>query len=291
MRIVQEGPERTGQRAAASRLARPHVDPVEAAFGRLGGQRGRQAPAEARIVGVGVQRPGAIGFHAFVVVEEHEVEFGVHRHLAAAEIAESQHRGPAAGHAPVRARKRLLHGRRERADARIRDIGKRRRSLYGRKPPAQHMGPDLEPPVVGPAPHGLQQVQKIARAARRLFQFRLHFRAAELPRIEEPHQAPAGRLCDFRLQAFLVRQVEIREIAAERAFQQERAARQPSGEQRRGTGYVRHDLQQFGPGRQQGQQPPVRRQPGKQAVEARQGRVGVGRRCKRRQNLRQQPRQ
>ena len=87
-----------------------------------------------------------------MVVDQHEVERGGHRHLPAAEAAQGDHGEATAGYPAVRLGEGAGDDGERGAEAGIRYVGERRRGLDREEQPAQHVHADVEDLVVGPAP-------------------------------------------------------------------------------------------------------------------------------------------
>ena len=132
--IGLEALERIGERAGAAGWPQAHVDLVERALVGERGQRGDDLAAEPRVVLDRRQRLRAVRRLELGrdVVDEDQVEVRRRRHLAAAELAQRQHRQPLAVEGAVLSGEALLDAIAQGRDRRLR----RCRSRRGRPVPA-----------------------------------------------------------------------------------------------------------------------------------------------------------
>ena len=139
--ILLEGLKPNGDRPLVARRAQPKIDLIKQSFGGRRRKRADEPLRQARVILRGGQRALAAAAlrERIGVIEQHEIEIGGRRHLAAAELAERDHRRAAALDPPVRSREFFLDPLQQAANQNFGEIGvgdarRRRRQLHRHKP-------------------------------------------------------------------------------------------------------------------------------------------------------------
>ena len=232
-----------------------HVDVIEApGFGRRG--QGRDQPlGQPRVVNRRTERPAAVRLARVggKIVDQNEIEVGGGGHLARAELAEPDHRDPAAAHAPVLGREGVRDLIEHDRDQSLRERAIGAAGAVGIEAPRQEVEADVERLLGG----------EIAGAVQRLLVSR---------RLGDESLDPLAHpvVVEARLEADLARRVD-------RRVEHMGPGRDHLREPRRAPEHVAEQLAQGGVGAQDRQQLDAGRHPRQRFVEGGERGVRVAR--------------